>query len=217
MFWRSRPDLVPHPVDTYEIWNEPDSPTFFAPVPDAARYADLYLRARGAIAAVDPNARVVVGGLTHVSTFLPAMLAAQPALRGRIDGVGIHPYAPNPALVLADVRSARHLLRTLALGRVPLYLTEFGWTIHPAGALNWLPERLRPGYIARTFAELGRTGCGVAAAVLYTWVTPERILSDREDWFGISPPGGGSNADTAAFAAGLREAAAARRRSGCSQ
>lgn len=60
-FWRARPDLAADPVDTYEIWNEPDVGMFWAPASDPARYADLYLRARDAIKAVDPGARVIVG------------------------------------------------------------------------------------------------------------------------------------------------------------
>src|SRR3954449_8117124 len=51
------------PVATYEIWNEPNGAWFWRPAPDAATYADMYLGARAAIKAVDPQARVVVGGL----------------------------------------------------------------------------------------------------------------------------------------------------------
>jgi hypothetical protein len=205
-FWSAHPNLAVRPVDTYEIWNEPDNPVFWAPSPDPARYAELYLLAHRAISRIDSHAKVIVGGLTKPRSFLAAMLAASPELRGQLDGVGIHPYAPDPGGVLGNVRTARLALRSLGMGVVPLYVTEFGWTTHPRGALNWLPERLRPGYIARTLAGLGHLDCRVAAALAYTWVTPERVLSDREDWFGINSPGGGSSPDAAAFAAGLREA-----------
>jgi hypothetical protein len=104
------------------------------------------------------------------------------------------------------VRDARRVLLSLALPSVPLYVTEFGWTIHPTGALSWAPAQLRPEYISSTIAALGRTDCGIAAALLYTWVTPERNPSDKEDWYGIHPPSGGSSPETAAFAAGLRNA-----------
>jgi hypothetical protein len=129
-------------------------------------------------------------------------------MRGQIDGVAIHPYGPTPEAILANVRTARGALRSLGLGAVPLYVTEFGWTTHPAGAQNWLPERLRPDYILRTLAALGHTDCGVAAALLYTWLTPERNPGDREDWFGIHPPSGGATADTTAFADALARAGA---------
>lgn len=205
-FWSAHPELPRLPVDTYEIWNEPDNPAFWAPSTDPGRYADLYLSARDAITSVDPAARVVVGGLTNVGAFLPVMLHARPDLRGHFDGVGMHPYAPDPAGVLDHIRDARILLRSLGLHTVPLYVTEFGWTTRPRGAMNWLPERRRPAYISRTIAQLGHPHCGVAATFLYTWVTPERNPRDREDWYGIEPPAGGGSPDTAAFASAVQAA-----------
>jgi hypothetical protein len=134
------------------------------------------------------------------------MAAADPVLRSQIDGVAIHPYAATPSAVLARVVQARQTLATLGLATVPLYVTEFGWTTSPQGALDWLPARLRPGYVESTLASLAASGCGVAAALLYTWFSPARNPSDAQQWFGIS----GSSTDVDAFAAGLREATRAR-------
>jgi hypothetical protein len=207
-FWRTHPSLTPRPVDTFEIWNEPDSPSFWQPAPAPGGYAALYAAARDAILTSDPAARVIVGGLTHPATFLPAMLAARPSLRGHLDGVAIHPYASDPAAVLDAVRAARGAIDSLELGPVPLYVTEFGWTTRPAGALHYASAAARPGYIARTLPALTRSGCGVSAALLYTWITPERNPRDPEDWFGVEPPHGGPAPDVAALARGLREASA---------
>ncbi len=208
-FWQAHPDLPSLPVDIYEVWNEPDNATFWQPLPNAPAYADLYLAARDAIAGVDPFARVIVGGLVHPASFLTAMLRARPQLASRLDGVGVHPYGANPGVVLARVRDARLALVSLGLPNVPLYLTEFGWAVHPRGSLGFAPESLRPRYISASIAALGHTDCGIAAVVLYTWVTPESDPSNHEDWFGIHPPRGGSSPDTGAFAAGIRAARAA--------
>ncbi len=208
VFWRQHPALTADPVTTFEIWNEPDNGEFWTPAPDAAAYADLYLAARSAIDAVDPTARVIVGGLTAPATFLPAMLAARPVLAGHIDGVAIHPYGA-PLVVLSKIRAARATLVLLGLGAVPLYVTEFGWTTAPPGTLDYVPAGRRDTDIASTLTALGHLDCGVAAAILYTWVTPERDPANGGDWFGINPPGGGASAATAAFTAGLRGAAAA--------
>lgn len=205
-FWSAHPNLPPLPTDTYEIWNEPDNAAFWFPAPDPAAYGELYLDARSAIASTQPGARVLIGGLTKPASFLPALLAAVPALRTRLDGVAIHPYGATPQAVLQNVRTARVAVVSLGLAGVPLYVTEFGWTTDPPGALDYLPESLRPGYLERTIASLGHLDCGVAAAVVYAWVTPERDPANDQDWFGISPPGGGSSPDAAAFAAGLKAA-----------
>lgn len=207
-FWRANPSLPAHPVDTYEIWNEPDNPVFWVPKPDAAAYAALYLRAREAIDSAQPGARVIVGGLTHPTTFLPALVSAAPGVSKELDGVAIHPYGADPQAVLANVVAARKALVGLGLGKVPMYVTEFGWTTSPPGALDYLSERLRPGYLSQTLDLLGHTNCGLAAVFVYAWVTPERDPADAQDWFGIHPPDGGTSPDTTAFAHGLRAAAA---------
>jgi hypothetical protein len=205
-FWRSHPELAADPVDTYEIWNEPDNGVFWAPTPDPAAYAELYLVSRDAIASADPGARVIIGGLTKPPVFLPELVHAQPDLVGHIDGVALHPYGDSAAAVLGKIRTARATLASLGLGSVPLYVTELGWTTHPAGTINYAPARRRPRDIFTTLTALGHTNCGIAATLIYTWVTPELNPADKEDWFGIHPPSGGASADTAAFAAGLRGA-----------
>jgi hypothetical protein len=213
-FWRSRPDLRAAPATTFEVWNEPDNPSFWTPAPDPGRYADLYRATRNAITDVDPSARVIVGGLSNPGEFLPKLIGALPGLAGHIDGVAIHPYGPDPAAVLAGVRDARQALNGLGLGGVPLYVTEFGWTTRPRGALNYAPADRRGGFIERTVSTLGRTGCGVAAALLYTWITPGRDPGDPQDWYGLRVGGAGGSrvveqmADGGAFAAGLRRAVA---------
>jgi polysaccharide biosynthesis protein PslG len=208
-FWRAHPGLPALPVNTFEIWNEPDSRDFWFPRPDGQRYAQLYTAAHDAIHAADPGARVLVGGLSAAPTFLPQLLAEDPQLRGKIDGVAIHPYAGSPAAVLGRVRDARRVLQRLGLATVPLYVTEFGWTTSPRGALDYLPESLRPSYIEQTLVALGSSGCSVAATILYTWFSPETDPRNGQYWFGISPPGARGSPDVTAFASGLRKATAA--------
>lgn len=214
-FWREHPDLPATPVDTFEIWNEPDVVEFWRPAPNPAAYADLYLQARAAIKAIDPRARVVVGGLAHPTSFLTQMVHARPELRGRIDGVGIHPYGADPSVVLARVADAGKAIASLGLGTVPVDVTEFGWTTNPPGSLTYVPERIRPGYIRATIAGLGDRGCQVAAVILYTWVTPDGNPARHDDWFGIASPHNVNTPDVRAFTAGVRSAKRNARAAGC--
>ena len=202
-FWRGHPELRADPVSTWEIWNEPDNPTFWSPKPDAARYAALYEAARDAILGFEPPAAVIVGGLTNPVAFIPALLTVAPDLRGHIDGIGLHPYGVDPAGVLSNVTKAHQVLAAAGVGDVPLYITELGWTTHPPSNPNYLPESKRPTYLEQTLAALARVRCGLAATVVYTWVTPERSPSDGQDWFGIHGPGDADTRDSAAFAAAL--------------
>ncbi|MGI8713942.1 MAG: hypothetical protein ACR2NR_12355 [Solirubrobacteraceae bacterium] len=206
-FWRTHPALPALAAATIEVWNAPDNGEFWAPSPSAAGYAEMYLASRAAIDSTDPTARVIVGGLTAPATFLPAMQAAAPALAGHVDGVAIHPYG-SPAVVVSKVRAARATLAALGMAAVPLYVTEFGWTTSPPAALDYVSAAQRPEWIERTLASLGHLDCGLAATVLYTWVTPDGDPANSQDWYGIEGPDAVATPSSAAFTAGLRAAAA---------
>ena len=207
-FWLENPGLKPVPVLTYEIWNEPDNPVFWSPTPSPSAYANLYSAARSAILAKQSGARVIIGGLTRPAWFLGAMLTADPGLRGQIDGVAIHPYGSTPDRVFMGVRSARLAMRADGLADTPLYVTEVGWTTHGSSSRDSATAAQRPAYISSTISTLGHTDCGIAGVFLYAWTTPERNPANPQDWFGISPPGGGGTRDPAAFAAALAAAQA---------
>lgn len=200
-FWRARPDLPARPIRTWEIWNEPNSTHFWGGPPDAARYAELYARARAAIHAVDPGATVLVGGLTPAyDSFVDDMVLARPALRRTIDGVAIHPYGPTVAAGLDGVRKRRAALRGLGMDRVPLYVTEYGWVTSPPTSGHFKPEAQRAVDLPALASSLARSDCGVAAVYPYTWTTPERNPAAEEDWYGIVHPDGRPSPSAEAWA-----------------
>jgi hypothetical protein len=213
-FWQAHPEIPPQPVTTIEIWNEPDNGDFWTPTSDPAGYARLYLITRAAVDAVDPAARVIIGGLIAPGTSLPAMVHAEPGLVGHVDGVGIHPYG-TPPVVVSRIRDARRTLDALHMSTVPLYATEFGWTTSPTGAPAYVPPARRTTWIALTLDTLGHLDCGLAANVLYTWVTPQRNPGDGEDWFGIENPDATGTPSSEAFATGLRAAVTPGKRIAC--
>jgi hypothetical protein len=210
-FWRTHPSLRAEPVTTIEVWNEPDDADSWYPAPNAGAYAELYQLTRQAIDRVDPTVHVIIGGLVFPQSSLPAMVRADPDLVGHIDGVAIHPYG-TPDVVLQRVTNARRTLEALGMPGVPLYVTEFGWTVAPQGAPDYATPAQRPALLRATLDELGHSDCGIAAAMVYTWVTPQVNLEDSGDWFGISPIGNagdiGADDDAAltAFTAGLKAA-----------
>lgn len=120
-----------------ELWNEPNLSGEFRGAGDKARrYAALvratYPRAR----AGDPGVPVIVGATSHSDVrFLGRVYAA--GIRGRHDGVSIHPYADGREPLStsappfyefgAGIESVRAL--QVLVGQVtPLWVTEFGYT-----------------------------------------------------------------------------------------
>jgi polysaccharide biosynthesis protein PslG len=135
-------------VQRWEIWNEPNTVAFWRPQPDPLAYQHVYERLRATILRVDPRAKVAVGGLTGLTATSPPNIAGldflQALLQTRtpIDNVAIHPYSSEdhrPGLHIAgennfdDIQQTRRAL--LAAGRrVPIWVTEWGWSSSSVGA-----------------------------------------------------------------------------------
>jgi hypothetical protein len=76
-------------VSAYEIWNEEDAPGWWTGAPNPAAYAQLLQAAYPAIKAAEPNATVVLGGLTgNDYQFLEGVYQA--GGKGSFDAVGVH-------------------------------------------------------------------------------------------------------------------------------
>jgi hypothetical protein len=199
-FWRGQPRYRDHPVNAYEIWNEPNTSLFWRPQNGAPeRYAALYLAARRGIRGVDPGARVVVGGLTTavagstpVPRFLRRMAARLGGLR-EVDAVGLHPYGDSLAQVLGSIRETRRTLDELGGSRVPLDVTEVGWTTART------PEAVRARWLARLARDLPRSGCRVEVLFPHTWLTAESTRAHPEDWFGVANQDGSLKASGRAY------------------
>ncbi|MBY6413769.1 beta-galactosidase [Rhodococcus sp. BP-252] len=126
-------------VDTYEVWNEPNIPSFFAPV-DASRYVGLLRAAYPAIHAGDPGATVIGGGLATTIdtggwtvapvTFLQQMYAAGAA--GFMDALAMHPYTfpftveNDPNGQWAQVDQAHGIMKANGDGGKKIWITELG-------------------------------------------------------------------------------------------
>jgi Cellulase (glycosyl hydrolase family 5)/Glycosyl hydrolase catalytic core len=128
-------------VSAYEIWNEEDLASWWAPGPNPAAYAQLLQAAYPAVKAADPKATVVMGGLAgNDYQFLEGVYAA--GGKGYFDAVGVHtdtacdinsPYeflregdnrmAPDSFLAYREVHSVM-----LANGdEKPIWMTEMSW------------------------------------------------------------------------------------------
>ena len=64
-------------IAAYELWNEPNTATFFAPAPDPVAYTRLLRATYPAIKAADPQVTIVTGGLAPAATVRDASGAAQ--------------------------------------------------------------------------------------------------------------------------------------------
>ena len=130
-------------VHTWEIWNEPNSSKFWPPRPDAIEYGELFRVAAEAIHGVDPEATLLIGGLSPKfeqpdAEIPPAVYLEQLYGNGAAqlaDGVAVHPYS-YPSLPMdgdqrtvggfKDLPALRSVLDRHRDGGKKIWITEFG-------------------------------------------------------------------------------------------
>ncbi|MEI7643775.1 MAG: glycosyl hydrolase [Chloroflexales bacterium] len=115
-------------VHHWEIWNEPDHGVFWQPQPDVAAYTRMLIRTAATIRAIDPQAKVLVGGTNPFdTTFLRGV--AENGGWGSLDIIAIHPYVdpygPEDGNLIAACDGVRALAERY--GEKPIWATELGW------------------------------------------------------------------------------------------
>jgi hypothetical protein len=173
-------------VTAYEIWNEPDDSAWWSG--SAAQYASLLKAAYGAIKSANPNATVILGGLTANDAPYLAQLYSDGA-GGSFDAVGDHnddacsltsPYAFafNPGtedinrwsfLGFSGVHS---VMAANGDATMPIYLTEFGWSTTSATCDSGTWAGKKPGGVSeKTQALYLQQAYHCLAAPQYSYVT----------------------------------------------
>ena len=197
---------APQGVGAWEIWNEPNSSTFFKPAPDAAAYARMLALAHDAIHAVDPRAVVVSGGLAPAATmtgaaaatispqaFLAGIYAA--GGRGTFDAVGHHPYTyprlpgtPGPddgwwAMIRPD-GGLRALMEAHGDADKRIWATEFG--AHTLVGAEGGVDEARQAEILRTGWAVWRRYPWAGPLIFYTYHDGPLVSTNREWFFGLT-------------------------------
>ena len=137
---------APLGVRHYEIWNEPNSSTFWRPQPNPEDYARLLETAYGACKEADPKATVL--GCSTAGLDLDFIGKVTRAGGARfMDGVSFHPYCqplPPERRLLTDISKVQKLVPDK-----PLWITEFGYPTcgGPAG----VDEEAQANYLVRAF------------------------------------------------------------------
>jgi hypothetical protein len=130
-------------VDAWELWNEPDSPSFFAGAPDPAKYAAMLRAAYPAIKAAQPDDTVVTGGMVANNMDFLSALYDQGA-QGSFDAVGVHTdtacLTNSPDVYYRDergrvgrytytgYREVHQVMADHGDGAKSIWLTEIGWS-----------------------------------------------------------------------------------------
>lgn len=179
-FWAENPYTPYRPLDTYQIWNEPNSITWWGPRPDPAEYATLLQRSAEAIHTVDPAARIMTAGIVARPTnshaipgvrYMQRLFAIDRAAESA-DVVAYHPFAPSVGGVKRQLELARRTLHRSKARGVPISITEIGWgTKGPRSHPLLKSVRGQDRALESTFAMIvhNRERLGIERALWFLW------------------------------------------------
>lgn len=179
-FWAAHPELPYRPMRAWQIWNEQNSPKYYAPAPAPDHYARLVSAAAGAIRGVDRRARVILGGMwgpmgqTDVVPAAPYLrrLYRQPGARASFEGIAVHPYHRTVGGMLRQIVAARQVARAHRDRRASIWLTELGWASKgPKGHRLVRGRRGQAKILQRAYHALAkrRARWRIRAVYWYAW------------------------------------------------
>ncbi len=111
----------------FEVWNEPDHPSFWPGSPDANSYMALFREAVLGLRRGDPTVIVSTGGLASFNfEYLNAMLSAGIE---NADAIALHSYrTSNPETLVESLATANWLVNHRIQKTVPIWITEAGYS-----------------------------------------------------------------------------------------
>jgi polysaccharide biosynthesis protein PslG len=138
-FALTNPGVEPKPLRIWEIWNEVNSPNFWAPRPDPGAYAKLLRLSAKTLRKVDPEAQVMTAGMFGTPQSKKALtsfdylkqLFRKKGVADAVDLVGVHPYAPRLRDVKRQMDKTRAIMRRGGNGDAGMWVTEIGWGSDP--------------------------------------------------------------------------------------
>jgi hypothetical protein len=197
-FWVTNPQLPRVPIHSWQVWLEQNSPTYFAPSPDVAAYAELLEVAAEAIRGADPSAEVMLGGMWGADSVSNAVVPAarylkrlyrRPGVKANFDSLALHPYAHRLSGVFEQIKAARAVAKRARDRNAGLWVTELGWASSGPKKENLVygPKK-QARLLKQAFASLHRKrrAWRVRGVYWYAWRdTP------REDAICVWCPGAG--------------------------
>ena len=184
VFWRNKPRLPYRPISVWQIWNEPNLQSFFRPYVNPSAYAEIVRLAAAEIHAEDPQAQVLLAGLTGNRSTSRRMSSQSylrelydvPGFSASFEAVAVHPYSRNMRGVLRQVATAHQIIAKRD-SAASLWVTELGWaSAGPRDEGLVKSEMGQARLLRRVFGRLKRRASGwdLRGAYWYAWRDTDR-------------------------------------------
>jgi hypothetical protein len=175
--WQSHPQLGGRAVRTWQIWNEPNLPVYWASGVSPRQYVRLTATVGAAIKGVDPGAEIVTAGIPN-STLPGAMTFSRFVTRmykaggkGAFDALAVHPYAVTDRGALLALKLARRLMDRNGDRDGHIWITEIGWASGGPPSSFRVGSRGQATRIERLLRGLGaaRQSLGLSGVIYFKW------------------------------------------------
>jgi hypothetical protein len=119
-------------IPAWEIWNEPNVPSFSQPTVDPQKFVELLQAAHNAKERAGSSAQIISGGLLWSGGATMAFFEQMVALHAfdYVDGFGIHPYSTQPPDVAGsgflELPAFHDRLEQIGHSNVGVWVTEYG-------------------------------------------------------------------------------------------
>jgi hypothetical protein len=122
-FWAQNPQLPNLPIEQFEVWTEANSGNFWTTV-DPETYLQVLEPLSAQVHAVDPSAQILASiGWQNFQQYVTQLY--QDGVKGSIDGIGFHPYAPDAPGITLLSEQLRSIMTSFG-DDSPIYVTEIG-------------------------------------------------------------------------------------------
>lgn len=158
----------------WEIWNEPNIPSFWRPLAGETlardKAVDEYLALVNEIVPIirkeDPNALIIGPSAANYNTAW-LLLALRKGLLSQLDGLSVHPYQPGgyPELMIAQHNQVQTWIPA-ADRKKPIFFTEVGYSVGKGG--NEVDATKQANYLVRQY--LLSLMLGVKGNIFYSLV-----------------------------------------------
>lgn len=169
----------------WEIWNEPNSETFWNPQPSYKPYAELVKKVVPVIKRQDRSSIVVapaISGLNAESLSWLKHFFEQDSLK-YIDAISVHPYRySNPETVSEDYAELKKLTNHYTDKDIPIISGEWGYSIAHTPDQQ-LTDLKQAEYLVRMF--LVNSQNNIPISIWYNWVNTGDNNNAKEENFGI--------------------------------
>jgi len=199
-------------VAAWELWNEPNHPTYFKAADQVSAYAAIVKAAYPVAKAAHPGATIIAGSLADADfEFTRALLDA--GVGGYFDAWSVHPYSEDrsplhpgiPGWTKKSFAAGVPAVRDTLLRRgedKPIWLTEFGWstcTVRGARAYeNCVDPETQAAWLGLALAHM-RTWTYVPVGVAFGLEDTSTDLGDRVENYGLLRVDGSPKPAFAAF------------------